>query len=379
MTRMPDRSRIRLATLSILGLLAMGGCGAGPEIGYGRSSGKSLNGTGVFSGMVRRSGHEVRVARRLTDELLDWADAIVRFAPRPGPPGHEEANWYMEWMKLTSDARLVYVVRDYDAEPEYWRLVLQDLDPGSEADRARREEAEESLERAEKRAAQRPEKEESPADPDEWFTTGSADESPRPSGKLTGPWAEGVEASIPVHEPLKSGDRDVLLLADDRAVVMQQSPDGDSWLLVVANGSFLLNLPLAMPERRPLAAHVVEWLGPQPRHVAFVEGSSVLGGPDTPPSLFDLLGRIASFRWVAVQFAVFGFLACLARAPRLGRPRPEPGEEVTRPVAHAEALGGLLRKARGITVARGLIDSYRRWRFARVSQEATHPQGPTPG
>ena len=81
-----------------LALLCCAGCGAQLDTTYGRSRGQSINGTGVVAELFRESGHEVRTAVRLTDELDDWADVIVRFAPRPGPPERDEADWYDEWL-----------------------------------------------------------------------------------------------------------------------------------------------------------------------------------------------------------------------------------------------------------------------------------------
>ena len=62
------------------------GCGWGPTTTYGTSRGKSLNGTSVLPEMFENSGHEVRTAIRLNEELADWAGGIVRFAPYPGLP-----------------------------------------------------------------------------------------------------------------------------------------------------------------------------------------------------------------------------------------------------------------------------------------------------
>lgn len=81
-------SILRLLAASGSTLLALGvsGCGSDLDATYGKSRGTSLNGTSVLARMLRDSGHEVRTAIRLNDELADWAEGIVRFAPYPGPP-----------------------------------------------------------------------------------------------------------------------------------------------------------------------------------------------------------------------------------------------------------------------------------------------------
>src|SRR5262245_38549861 len=87
----------------------------------------------------------------------------------------------------------------------------------------------------------------------------------------------------------------------------------------------------------------VRWVGDEPLHVAFVEGRHLLSGPAVEPSVFSLL-TIRPFGWVVAQLLVLGLVACLARAPRLGRPRPEPSSGEDRPAAHPEALGALLAR-----------------------------------
>ena len=111
----------------------------------------------------------------------------------------------------------------------------------------------------------------------------------------------------------------------------------------MASGAFLLNATLVNAARRPLALRVVDWAGESPRKVAFVEGDGVLGDGPAAQSIFALL-RVPPFGWVAAQMLALGLAACLARAPRLGRARPDPPSDADRPAAHAEALGALLAR-----------------------------------
>ncbi len=91
--------------------------------------------------MLRDQANEVRTAIRLTDELAEWSEGIVRFAPFPGPPARDEANWYRDWLGADVDRWLIYVVRDFDATHEYWVDSLAQI-PAS-ADPDHRSEAEE--------------------------------------------------------------------------------------------------------------------------------------------------------------------------------------------------------------------------------------------
>ena len=146
-------------------------------------------------------------------------------------------------------------------------------------------------------------------------------------------------------------------------LAMTWTLDNDSAILAVANGSFLLNGALLNPARRPLAARVVEWIGDAPKHVVFLDGGNLMDSQEAAGELgpFHLLG-IFPFNWIVAHLAAFGLLAALARAVRLGRPRPEPPSGADRPSAHPEALGGLLARTRQAGAARDLLDAYRRWR-----------------
>jgi hypothetical protein len=85
-------------------------------------------------------------------------------------------------------------------------------------------------------------------------------------------------------------------------------------------------------------------------------------------TIWALMERIASLRWVLIQVGAAALLAALARAPRLGRPRPDPPSGADRPAEHALALGTLLARARAVDEARELLDRYRRWRYPRMSR-----------
>jgi hypothetical protein len=339
------------------------------ESGYGSSMGSSVNGTGAFAALLRKQEHKVRTAWRLTAELAGWADVIVRFSVAPGPPDRQEAEWYDDWLESRPGRALVYVVRDYDAQDEYWKLVLDQL--GGSPDDERRKQVEANLDRARNWVTRLPGKEEKPADPEHWFAVDRAADPPRHCKSLGGPWAEDVDAAtaaLTIHELLRAGSHEILLTGDGAVLATEWEVALRSRVLAIANGSFLLNLPLVNPARRPLAGRVVEWIGDRPRQVAFVEGALLLAETVSPPTLIDLIVGIRPFCWVFLHLGLFGLLACLARAPRLGRPSPEASSDADRPAAHAEAVGALLERSRGAATARDLLEIYRRWRFPRTTE-----------
>jgi hypothetical protein len=352
-----------MAALAAAGYVASAGCGSGPETEYGSSRGSSINGISAFASMLRNRGHELRTAVRLTDELKDWAQGIIRFAPYPGPPARDEAAWYQTWLAAAPDRWLMYVVRDFDAEAEYWAEVRDGLSEQSQADR--RAEAEEKRSAATGWVNRLPSRAKDGADPVTWFGPGPPLDPPRVCTRLSGPWAadlDGAAAALPLHEPLDGPGQRVLTDGDDKTFVLEKTRSGQGRVLVIANGSFLLNAGLIKAARRPLALRALDWPGRAVQRIALLEGSFVLAKEEREPGLWELLRKLPTLRWIALQLGMAGLLAALARAVRLGRPHPEPASEADRPAAHAEALGALLARSSALAEAHAHLDQFRHWR-----------------
>jgi hypothetical protein len=354
------------------------GCGGEVDTTYGRLHSRSINGTSIFAGMLRMRGHEVRSAIRLTEELHGWADVIVRFAPGPGPPSQEEAAWYTEWMAEVPGRSMVYIPRDYDALQEYWARVEDELPLDAPPRlRVRVEQARSAAKEVTLRPVQPPLH---PASPDEWFAVEGASDAPRVCTSLGGRWASGLdpaEVALTRNQTIKRVTRRLLLSGDGKPLIVEASNRSRARILVIANGGFLLNVPITRSARWPLVQRVVDWIGMDsaenardvPKRVAFIEGASILTNRDAESSVFALL-QLDPFGWVIGQFAILGLAASLAVAPRLGRPRPEPSSGADRPVAHPEALGALLARAGQAREARFILDAYRRWRFGKTNVPA---------
>ena len=344
-------------------LLLFAGCTAPLDASYGRSRDRSLNGTGVVAALFRAEGHEVRTALRLSEALDEWANVIVRFGPRPGPPERDEAAWYNAWLSHGRDRAIVYIPRDYDARADYWSAVLAGLPkaaPDSERARARKQ-----RDQARTWPADLPPIAKQVAGPKEWFAVAVPKLNTAVVCKaLDGPWGRAIDAAqaaLPRHQTLKVESETVLLTGDGQPLAIEWTLDNSGRVLVVANSAFLLNAALVNPARRPLALRVIDWVGESPRKVAFVEGGSVVGERPGARSVFELL-RVPPFGWVAAQMLALGLAACLARAPRLGRAVSDPPSGADRPVAHAEALGALLARTGQPEQARSDLDAFRQWR-----------------
>ncbi len=311
------RRGARLAVLSFsMVIVILPGCGStGPQTEYGMSRGASLNGTAALAELLRSRGHTVRAADRLTETRAEWADGMVRFAPYPGPPEAEEARWLCKWLDEDQNRWLIYVVRDFDATAEYWAAIRDGM--SESGDHVRRAQAEANQIEAADWVDKLPLKPWNTGKARDWFAVERGASPPKVCTKLEGPWAKGIDATgarLWLHEAIVADSDAVLLSGDGKPLVVDKSLVKGRNILVVANGSFLLNEALVNAERRSLALRVAEWPGGKALHIAFVEGSYVLSAEAEMPSLWDLMQRLPILRWVGGQMLLAALLAALARA-----------------------------------------------------------------
>jgi hypothetical protein len=381
--------RRRLAIALLAGCAAFtAGCGE-PEqrvdinVEYGRQRGRahgdSLNGTAVIASMFSQAGHRVS-ARTALSPAIEAADVIVWFPDDFNPPPPEVRRWFEDWLRSGYGRTLVYVGRDYDAEPLYWQKAIAKAPP------QRRQEMRERLDAARVRvAAARLASEFVPAPanhPDDgWFRlTRTAKRIPTETtaasidirSSLRGDWSEAIDASlseIELNDVLTVGyDDEPLLYTDDSAIAawVSQPQFGDGQLLVVQNGSFLLNLALVNHEHRRLAAELIDAVESQSgsnSDVVFLESNP--GGPPVherdpqvqPPTEADYPPPISDMLYHAIALAI---VVTLGSWPIFGRPRrlaPPPLSDFGQ---HVESLGDLLRRSRD--------DGYCRERVARWTE-----------
>jgi hypothetical protein len=169
-------------------------------------------------------------------------------------------------------------------------------------------------------------------------------------------WLKGVDPSkvqIELHGrlvPLAVNDDgtevETLLESNGDALVTRQVV-GEGQVIVVTNGSFLLNLPLVNHEHRKLAGSLIDEIG-ENRRVVFLEASGspeVLDEEPTAnvPSTLDFLG-VYPFNYVLLQLAVAGMIFCFARLPIFGKPRDDQPTQLSDFGEHVSALGELLAK-----------------------------------
>jgi len=355
--------RKRLPTpfcLLLAACVAAGGCAQDLNTTYGQREGAfaadSVNGTAVLGDMFERAGHKVFSWRALSPKLWDRADVIVWFPDDFEPPEEEVRLWLEDWLADRPGRTLIYVGRDFDAASWYWQQVQGGAPPGQKRLVAAEATAEKSYYRQERR--------EMPVSEDcEWFTA-ERDHKYRAVTALDDDsdpaWLEGIDASKLEIELrgrlLPAPHADVLLKSEGDALISRSlyvcyEDDRTSQLLVVPNGSFLLNLPLVNHEHRKLAAELIDEVGPPPRTVVFLE--SGYGGPpirsedptaDVPTGME--IFHIWPTNWILLHLAAVGIILCMSRWPIFGRPRQLPPEGTSDFGRHLHALAELLERSR---------------------------------
>jgi len=345
----PSRAWLLLAIGACFLLLAAGCRARGIGNVYGQRrgtlAGPSVNGTAVLSGMFDESGRRVRTWRRLSPMLNEF-DTIVWFPDDFAPPSADRRSFLENWLSNGPARTLVYVGRDYDAAITYWKRIQPAAPPEQTMEVMRREATAQAEHDA--RRARMPKKEHA-----DWFTL-SRDEPHRKITTLAGPWSAGIDAAkvdielaarlkipseaendqwvaradnhwtgTPEFTTLLESEGDV---SEGDVIVSQLTmPDwDDSRLLVVNNGSFLLNLPLVNHENRKLAGKLISTCAPG--KAIFLE--SGVGGPlifDKEPTANIPTGFQVFTVWplgfIIMHLAILGMLCCIAIFPVFGRAR----------------------------------------------------------
>lgn len=337
-------------------MLAAGGCASELDTSYGTTTAywlsTSVNGVDVLSGVFTAAGHDVLTRRVIVTSAMANVQTVVWFPDDFAAPSEEACRWFDQWLAADPKRTLIYVGRNFDAAPTYWtKMVSRDAAKQKEFYRRARGSAAGLQFRA-----GRPKEDELEC---LWFAIGRG--APHAAEDLSGPWMQGIEpakAEIEVSDTLKPVGRSRRLLSSDNGPIVWRrvnfGPDQGK-LIVVANGSFLLNAMLVNHEHRKLAGKVVAAAGPAGRLVLLESGPG--GPPIDPPAGGSALARLFG-AWplnvILLQLAVLGIIFCFARWPIFGRPKTPPEATNSDFGMHVDAVGRLLARAhdRSYAVAR---------------------------
>jgi hypothetical protein len=289
-------------------------------------------------------------------------------------PNKETREFFESWLAATPGRTLVYVGRDYDAAWDYWNAMLDEAPAEQRLDVLRSA--------AEARAEHCRNRVDMPSEEIcEWFVT-RRDVPGRRVDALGGPWSAGVDAGqtgiwlqgeldIPSRKELDKHWKNnspaaswtpryrSLLSSGKDPLVFQMTKDGwgTSRVIVVANGSFLLNLPLVHHQNRYLAGRLIEECQPFER-VAFLESQS--GGPFVHGELGLLDDDAIRMRvLLATHWFLLGAVFCFMVYPIFGRPKTLETETVADFGQHVDALAALLERTGDVQYAMRQVELYR--------------------
>ncbi len=364
-------------------LCAAYGCGPGDiDDTYGKrrgvDGGASVNGTGVLADMFKELGHKVTTKRFLSPRIRDY-DVIVWAPDDFELPGDEYQEYFEEWLNDGEGRTLIYIGRDYDAAITYWEKV-QPTPPEQAVEVARR--------LAKARANYDSERTAMPDGEDcRWFKACRDGAKRHISGKQeTPPDIHGTWCQAPKIDPSKidiqlqgrlevlsdppegeSGgtlETEVILASGDDVLVWKITDDDWSGgrIIVVANGSFLLNLPLVEKEHRKLAGKLIAECG-SPTKVVFLESGP--GGPlllDHEPGENYPTGLEAFTVWpigvILLHFVALGILYLFARLTIFGRPHELSPDAPSDFGKHIRALAELLARTQDSASAAARLAYY---------------------
>ena len=366
-------------------LVALGWWFSGPAtetlpVAYGKRRGgesaRSVNGTSILNELFKQAGHRTSTFNRLSPRL-DKTDVIVWTPDDFSPPTAKQREFLETWLAAGSGRTIVYIGRDYDAAVAYWEKVQP---PGNAPPSPENDELVRQLARAKANWSAR--RSQMPVDEyARWFTVRKAGQK-RKASQLGGPWSDGIDAAkaeiqiegrldVPVVADVGTGEPaiptniDVLLESkgDPLATRLTDYSWGDGQVIVLTNGSFVLNYPLVNHEHRRLAARLIAECGTESKRVVFLESGP--GGPailDKEPTAEDsalAFLNVWPLNAIVIHLTILGIIFCLARSPIFGRPRELPPEPAADFGKHVAALGELLARTEDRHYAQSRLEQYR--------------------
>ncbi len=399
----PGQFRSLLTGILLLVSLALPVLGQEEEIDatYGQgnhSKGRySINGTGVLAQMFEDRGHQVYYSRVLGRPTRK-ADVIIWAPDNFHVPTEAEVAAIEQWLKQKNNRTFVFIGRDYDATMDYWIDVAKDASP--------EEQAMLTLKLADVWGAHQV-KRMAIIDEEDcgWFKI-QADSTVRTirSARSTSDWLDGVSTNglkMRLQSYFVESDKgrsssfnryefDTQLFFQNIPLVTRVSNPmkiGRSQVYVIANGSFLLNVPLVHHEHRKLASKLIDRVG-RDKTVCFLESEfddwadvPVLENASStarPPSIITIL-QTWPFGIILIHLIVIGIVYCFYRYPIFGRPKTKyklnsviddanESQSVSNFGRHVRALGDLLRRSGNAVFANHCLQNY----HARASDQTTY-------
>ena len=278
---------------------------------------------------------------------------------------------------------LIYVGRDFDATSTYWQHLIDHAseDQPEQYLEARKKMAEAQVSESTQRAVYDPEED------CDWFALDRT-KSVRPVKNLTGPLSRGVDASkVDIELATKMelsasvrkkqydhrGEPSMARLLNSNGEMLVGKFTRQNWrnnqIIVVSNGSWLLNLPLVNHEHRRLAGNLITQCGTA-KQVVFLES-----GPGEPPlsnhEPNQHHGMTAFTLWpincILMHVLALGIVFCFTVFPIFGRPKRLVETDASDFGKHISAIGELMARTQDRQYANRCREHYQQ----RVADKTT--------
>lgn len=343
--------------------------------------GGGVNGFGAFADMFEERGHSVSTWKQLSPRL-NQADVIVWAPDDYEPPRPAVREWLEDWL-AEKPRTLIYIGRDYDSEPDYWRSVLDGIPADARIKGLRRQAFAEA--RVEEERSVIPDKAYTG-----WFIS-QRRKFPPPTGTVDSyqtNWSDvleqtppelklGEEFSIPLQENVPAGDWvgdytfEALVVANSEpfAFRVQSTRFSESQILVVANSSTLANYPLAKSGNYVFADMLIDELDYTSvnyygDNVVFLESdaSGMAISSDDPATSNTGLEPLTVYpvNLILLHLLAVGIILCIAWFPHFGRPHERPRNDQGDFGRYLKGIGALLARTGNRAYAEQKLEEWRR-------------------
>ena len=373
----------------IVCLSTIAGCGGNSSLPVETKYGKvneqplSINSTSLFAERLEELGYDVTVRNRISPKIDEFG-IVFWFPENIRCPSDEATKAIEEWMDTGYGSKtLVYVGADYRADEDYYQAAQKRVSPELKAE-SQRLLSEAQLATQNRRNNWQddfwPSKCNTACD---WFDI-EVIKPRKHSNLLAGPMADNASFStapkLPVEvmmAPKKSTAKwavESLLTVDGEDMVYRLA-DNNSYsnnqIIVVQNGSFLVNFAAADPNKQSLADQLVaEATSLSEDEYGFGYGFSqqvliLESESEIPVRNTDFVNQ-NSWAWIAEEplcyivplALLWGVLFCFVYFPIFGRPKRTPKRSTATFRNHINAIAKQLSKSSSKEHARRTIEQY---------------------
>ncbi len=320
----------------------------------GLEGGISLNGTGVFSDMFVARGFKLKRSLRISPRIKNY-QTLVWFPDSRSCPKSDAVDAINNWLESGESRTLIYVGRGYTAQGDYLSEVMRNS-PSEQKEEILRLISETELPENDLESAWWKDD----LSTCDWFRREDQEfEKTRDlSGTLVPPGLDVEIEQSSMLVPSNSTSRrrswvsTPLVTANGRdfAFKLNQAPeknDSDSKLVVITNGSFLLNYSLVDRDDRIIAGKLIDLCDPTGDVMFLESGPNGIRVSKTDTNNHNNWAWIAEppLRYIIPHFLMWGILFCFVYFPIFGRPRKMKIKSASTFRSHVNALGRMIGRS----------------------------------